>query len=44
MIMDNSYKWIYRGIAVFTILFVLAIAYGTYYTIKTDKERIEKSK
>lgn len=41
--MDNT-KWIYRAFVIFTILFIMAVAYGTYYTMKIDKERLEKSK
>lgn len=44
MDMDKINKIGYRIYFVITVIFVLAVCYGGYYIIKTDKERIEIKK
>lgn len=42
--MDKIYKWIYRFFVILTILYIAFVAYGMYYVINKDLDRIENKK
>jgi len=42
--MEKTLKWIRVGLWIFTIIFMCVVFYGTYYSIKKDRERTEIKK